>query len=100
MLASSTSQPSSLANSPPASPSAADEAGAKKKDNLVDAEVRKEASVSFDGGLSLPAPLYDRLFPYQQVGVQWMWELHLQRAGGTLLLCMLHVLDFALDLST
>lgn len=38
--------------------------------------------VTFDGGFQLPASLFGRLFPYQQVGVQWLWELHLQRAGG------------------
>ena len=38
--------------------------------------------VTFDGGFQLPASLFNRLFPYQQVGVQWLWELHLQRAGG------------------
>jgi hypothetical protein len=43
-----------------------------------------QAMVRIDGGFSMPAALYDRLFPYQQVGVKWMWELHLQRAGGAL----------------
>lgn len=38
--------------------------------------------VAFDGGFQLPSALFQRLFPYQQVGVQWLWELHLQRAGG------------------
>ncbi|GJD06797.1 protein chromatin remodeling 8 [Galdieria sulphuraria] len=38
--------------------------------------------VCFDGGLRLPADIYDRLFPYQQVGVQWLWELHCQGVGG------------------
>ncbi|KAK4525636.1 hypothetical protein GAYE_SCF15G3545 [Galdieria yellowstonensis] len=38
--------------------------------------------VCFEGGLRLPADIYDRLFPYQQVGVQWLWELHCQGVGG------------------
>ena len=38
--------------------------------------------IRMDGGFSMLAATYDRLFPYQQVGVKWMWELHLQRAGG------------------
>jgi hypothetical protein len=46
--------------------------------------------VTFDGGYRVPAKLFDRLFPYQQVGVQWLWELHLQRAGGA----WLRVLSF------
>ena len=40
------------------------------------------AMVHMDGGFGIEAATYDRLFPYQQVGVKWMWELHLQRAGG------------------
>jgi SNF2 family DNA or RNA helicase len=40
--------------------------------------------VRFDGGFALQASTYDRLFPYQQVGVKWLWELHVQRAGGEL----------------
>eukprot|EP00871_Galdieria_phlegrea_P003754 jgi/Galph1/437/GphlegSOOS_G5235.1 len=38
--------------------------------------------ICFEGGLRLPAEIYDRLFPYQQVGVQWLWELHCQGVGG------------------
>ncbi|RKP11520.1 hypothetical protein BJ684DRAFT_21903, partial [Piptocephalis cylindrospora] len=32
----------------------------------------------------LPGDLHERLFDYQRVCVQWLWELHLQRAGGIL----------------
>ena len=28
--------------------------------------------------------IWSRLFSYQKVGVQWMWELHQQRCGGIL----------------
>ncbi|GJQ12130.1 hypothetical protein GpartN1_g3921.t1 [Galdieria partita] len=38
--------------------------------------------VCFEGGLRLPADIYDRLFPYQQVGLRWLWELHCQGVGG------------------
>jgi len=34
------------------------------------------------GGLYLPAWINDRLFGYQRTGLRWMWELHLQEAGG------------------
>lgn len=40
--------------------------------------------VSFSGGFSIPSRIYTQLFPYQQVGVKWLWELHTQRAGGAL----------------
>lgn len=36
----------------------------------------------YDGGLLIPAWINDRLFPYQRTGLQWMWELHRQQAGG------------------
>ena len=36
----------------------------------------------YDGGLVVPAWINDRLFPYQRTGLQWMWELHRQQAGG------------------
>ena len=35
-----------------------------------------------EGGLTIPAWVNDRLFPYQRTGLQWMWELHRQQAGG------------------
>ena len=36
----------------------------------------------YEGGLVIPAWINDRLFPYQRTGLQWMWELHRQEAGG------------------
>lgn len=99
VLASSPSQPSSLANSPPLSPRAARPAaavpgaapagGAGGVESDVEGGEGEKETVSFDGGLTLPAALYDRLFTYQQVGVQWMWELHMQRTGGALLSAVL-----------
>ena len=44
-------------------------------------EVAPGAEV-YDGGLEVPAWVNDRLFPYQRVGLRWMWELHCQGAGG------------------
>lgn len=38
--------------------------------------------VTLEGGLRIPGTLYTQLFDYQKVGVQWLWELHCQRAGG------------------
>ncbi|KAK3163634.1 hypothetical protein QOZ80_1AG0006200 [Eleusine coracana subsp. coracana] len=38
--------------------------------------------VILEGGLRIPGAIYEKLFDYQKVGVQWLWELHCQRAGG------------------
>ncbi|XP_071444534.1 DNA excision repair protein ERCC-6-like [Hetaerina americana] len=37
-----------------------------------------------DGGLKIPSYIWDKLFSYQKVGVQWMWELHQKKCGGIL----------------
>ena len=39
-------------------------------------------AVTYDGGLVIPEWMNNRLFPYQRTGLRWMWELHLQEAGG------------------
>ncbi|XWS76234.1 hypothetical protein CRYUN_Cryun01aG0158000 [Craigia yunnanensis] len=38
--------------------------------------------VTLEGGLKIPETIFSKLFDYQKVGVQWLWELHCQRAGG------------------
>nr|XP_048336772.1 protein CHROMATIN REMODELING 8 [Ziziphus jujuba var. spinosa] len=38
--------------------------------------------VILEGGLKIPSYIFDQLFDYQKVGVQWLWELHCQKAGG------------------
>lgn len=40
--------------------------------------------IEFDGGLRMPASVYDKLFEYQKTGVQWLWELHMQGTGAIL----------------
>ena len=37
-----------------------------------------------EGGLKAPSIIWDRLYDYQKVGVQWMFELHQQHCGGIL----------------
>lgn len=37
-----------------------------------------------EGGYRIPLSVWDSLYNYQKVGVQWMWELRLQRCGGIL----------------
>ncbi|CAI0434482.1 unnamed protein product [Linum tenue] len=38
--------------------------------------------ITLEGGLKVPITIFSKLFDYQKVGVQWLWELHCQRAGG------------------
>ncbi|KAJ6399470.1 hypothetical protein OIU77_020092 [Salix suchowensis] len=38
--------------------------------------------ITLEGGLKIPEAIFRKLFDYQKVGVQWLWELHCQRAGG------------------
>jgi hypothetical protein len=57
------------------------EASDGEEEVLVEEE-EEEDVVVFEGGLRIPADLYDRLFDYQKTGVKWLWELHTQRAGG------------------
>ena len=35
-------------------------------------------------GLKVPSYLWSKLYNYQKVGVQWMYELHQQKVGGVL----------------
>ncbi|XP_074582941.1 DNA excision repair protein CSB [Curcuma longa] len=48
----------------------------------VEAESMDESCVILEGGLKIPGAIFSKLFDYQKVGVQWLWELHCQRAGG------------------
>lgn len=41
-----------------------------------------ESDAVFSGGLRIPGDIFPSLFDYQKVGVQWLWELHVQNAGG------------------
>ncbi|KAL2934828.1 Protein CHROMATIN REMODELING 8 [Bienertia sinuspersici] len=54
-----------------------------KETQDVDGEDGEEPpSVTLEGGLKIPGSNSNNLFDYQKVGVQWLWELHCQRAGG------------------
>ncbi|KAG1370187.1 DNA excision repair protein CSB [Cocos nucifera] len=50
-----------------------------QEENTDDGE---QSPVILEGGLKIPASIYMNLFDYQKVGIQWLWELHCQRAGG------------------
>ncbi|GAV80148.1 SNF2_N domain-containing protein/Helicase_C domain-containing protein [Cephalotus follicularis] len=47
-----------------------------------DVEDNEPPFVTLEGGLKIPETIFGKLFDYQKVGVQWLWELHCQRAGG------------------
>ncbi|KAL2236418.1 protein CHROMATIN REMODELING 8 [Sesamum indicum] len=54
-------------------------------DSLEDVEDVDDEGPPFltlEGGLKIPETIFSNLFDYQKVGVQWLWELHCQRAGG------------------
>ncbi|KAK4492466.1 hypothetical protein RD792_003275 [Penstemon davidsonii] len=54
-------------------------------DSLEDLEDVDDVSppfVTLEGGLKIPETIFSKLFDYQKVGVQWLWELHCQGAGG------------------
>lgn len=52
------------------------------EDNNGDMEDIEPPFVALEGGFKIPETIFNRLFDYQKVGVQWLWELHCQRAGG------------------
>ncbi|CAB9511762.1 CHD3-type chromatin-remodeling factor [Seminavis robusta] len=39
---------------------------------------------TLDRGFSVPAWMNNRLFAYQRTGLEWMWTLHQQQAGGVM----------------
>jgi DNA excision repair protein ERCC-6 len=56
------------------------------EENVAEEESEPTASseldISLEGGLRIPSQIYNQLFEYQKVGVQWLWELHCQKVGG------------------
>ncbi|KAL2587186.1 hypothetical protein AAZV13_13G097300 [Glycine max] len=48
----------------------------------VELDDQESSYVTLEGGLKIPDNIFEALFDYQKVGVQWLWELHCQRAGG------------------
>lgn len=41
-----------------------------------------KADQVFEGGFRIPGDIFPSLFDYQKTGVQWLWELYSQQAGG------------------
>ncbi|KAF5738958.1 DNA excision repair protein E [Tripterygium wilfordii] len=54
----------------------------EKQEAGEDADEEETNFVTLEGGLKIPETIFGRLFDYQKVGVQWLWELHCQKAGG------------------
>ncbi|KAJ8899354.1 hypothetical protein K2173_018328 [Erythroxylum novogranatense] len=54
----------------------------EKLENGEDVDDNDHSFVTLEGGLNIPEAIFNNLFDYQKVGVQWLWELHCQRAGG------------------
>lgn len=52
------------------------------EEEVEDLENDEIPFVILEGGLKIPENIFSKLFDYQKVGVQWLWELHCQRAGG------------------
>ncbi|KAE9460643.1 hypothetical protein C3L33_07394, partial [Rhododendron williamsianum] len=52
------------------------------QENGEDVDGSEPPFVTLEGGLNIPESVFSKLFDYQKVGVQWLWELHCQRAGG------------------
>uniref|UniRef100_A0A5B6YVW0 Protein CHROMATIN REMODELING 8 n=1 Tax=Davidia involucrata TaxID=16924 RepID=A0A5B6YVW0_DAVIN len=52
------------------------------QEDIGDVDDTEPSFVTLEGGLKIPDAIFGKLFDYQKVGVQWLWELHCQRAGG------------------
>ncbi|XP_060531636.1 LOW QUALITY PROTEIN: DNA excision repair protein ERCC-6-like [Cylas formicarius] len=50
-----------------------------KLDDLED-----ESDVALSGGLKVHRELWERLYGYQQDGVEWLWDIHQKSVGGLL----------------
>jgi hypothetical protein len=50
----------------------------------LDTSVALPGAADLGHGLVVPAWINDRLFGYQREGLAWLWDLHLQQAGGML----------------
>lgn len=52
------------------------------REDIEDADDNEPPCVTLEGGLRIPESIFSKLFDYQKVGVQWLWELHCQQVGG------------------
>jgi SNF2 family DNA or RNA helicase len=61
-----------------------DESGVKRGVDSLDWSKLPSVAVGSDGRLRIPEQIWNYLYPYQRVGVEWMWSLHRQGIGGIL----------------
>lgn len=54
----------------------------ENQEDVGDVDDNEYTYVTLEGGLKIPEHIFNQLFDYQKVGVQWLWELHCQKAGG------------------
>ena len=54
----------------------------RKQQEKEEREEETGMDEEFDGGLTVPAKIWKRLYKYQETCVRWLWELHCQEAGG------------------
>lgn len=52
------------------------------QEDIEDTDDNEPPCVTLEGGLRIPENIFNKLFDYQKVGVQWLWELHCQQVGG------------------
>ena len=55
------------------------QAGRSKEEKRDDGKCEE-----MEGGLKAPSAIWEKLYSYQKVGVQWMFELHQHQCGGIL----------------
>ncbi|KAG0485701.1 hypothetical protein HPP92_009780 [Vanilla planifolia] len=53
----------------------------EKQNNSDSSNDEEQLCVVLEGGLKIPNSIFSNLFDYQKVGLQWLWELHCQKAG-------------------
>ena len=65
-------------------PTTREETEAAGEDCAVVAAEPHQERIEFEGGFSISRPLFNRLYQYQRVAVNWLWELYCQNVGGIL----------------
>ncbi|EXB88373.1 DNA repair and recombination protein RAD26 [Morus notabilis] len=63
-------------------PTSTGEEEEQEQEDIEDEDDSAPPYIILEGGLKIPEKIYNQLFDYQKVGVQWLWELHCQRGGG------------------
>ncbi|CAH0719575.1 unnamed protein product, partial [Brenthis ino] len=51
---------------------------------ILDGYKESKENHELQNGLCIPNYIWKRLYPYQRIGVKWLWELHQIKSGGLL----------------